>query len=69
MSKTTVNLNDGQRLKDRWCPWMTYSVTLAELEQWALMYGPSAFYNGKMWQIKHKRIAGTVHHVWFEEMK
>ena len=51
----------------RWVPWMVYTVTRKELDEWFEHLGSNAFYNGYLWEPKVKRLSGKYVEVRFKK--
>ena len=51
-----------------WSPFMNYVWSPKQMRAWVDHNGASAMYNGRLWEIKHKRIVPGRYKVWFEEV-
>lgn len=51
-----------------WNPYQTFVWTLKELQSWYDKFGNSAFYDGKLWEPKSKRLCAGRYSIKFVEV-
>lgn len=52
----------------KWCAYTRYVWSAKQIDQWADNYGPRAFYNGALVELRYKKITPGRFEVWFEKV-
>lgn len=63
-----MNDKDEKYLAENWNPRMIYTCTMKQIHAWVDQCGHSAFYEGYLWELRHKKIVPGRYKVWFVQV-